>query len=151
MSLTKHSDLPEELERLAKQVVDCVYTVHKELGPGFLEKIYEEALVSEFRRRGLPFASQRPMPVFYRGERLPTEYKLDMIVADSIILELKTADAILPIHEAQLLSYMKQADAAIGFVINFKQTLIKNGIRRIVMSERVNEPRRSEDAKYICS
>ena len=135
MSLNKHADLPEKIEQLAKQVVDCAFTVHKELGPGFLEKIYEEAFVCELKRRNVPFETQKALPVFYSGERLPTEYKLDILIGGSVVVELKTAERILPIHEAQLVSYMKQCGASLGFVINFKETLIKNGMKRVVMSE----------------
>lgn len=127
--------MPASLDELSRQVVDCAFIVHKELGPGFLEKIYEEALVAEFRRRGLPFECQKSLPVFYRGEKLPSEYKLDLLVGGLIVLELKTVERILPIHEAQLVSYMKQCRSPLGFVINFKETLIKNGIKRIVQSE----------------
>ncbi len=134
-ALNKHNDMPSELDELSRQVVDCAFAVHKELGPGFLEKIYEEALIVEFRRRGIPFECQKNLPVFYRDEKLPSEYKLDLIVAGSIVLELKAVERILPVHEAQLLSYMKQCRSPLGFVINFKEALIKNGIRRVVQSE----------------
>ncbi len=127
--------MPVELDELSRKVIDCVFSVHKELGPGFLEKIYEEALIEEFQERGIGVKTQKPLSVFYKGKKLPTEYRLDMIVEDHIILELKTVERMLPVHEAQLISYMKQAKISMGFVINFKEALIKNGIKRVILSE----------------
>jgi len=134
-ALKQHCDMPSDLDELSRKVVDCVFTVHKELGPGFLEKIYEESLVSEMEDRGMAVSRQKALPVYYKNKKLSIQYKLDLMVEDQIILELKTVECILPVHEAQLISYMKQCKTSLGFVINFNETLIKNGIKRVVMSE----------------
>ena len=134
MTTLKHNDMPQELDELSGKVVDSVFAVHKELGPGFLEKIYEDALCYELEQRGISFIRQKSIPVFYKNQKMPTEYKLDLIVEDQIILELKTVDKILPVHEAQILSYMKQCGTSLGFVVNFNESLIKNGIKRVVLS-----------------
>lgn len=137
MGLRHYNDLPLELENLSRQVVDALFAVHKELGPGFVEKIYEEALIVELKKRNINFECQKTLPVFYKGEKLPTVYKLDLIVENQIILELKTVERLLPVHEAQLISYMKQCDVVLGFVVNFKEALIKNGLKRVVLSEKL--------------
>jgi len=133
--LTNHQDMSPQLDALSKQIVDSLFTVHKELGPGLLEKIYEEALVSEFTERNIPFVRQQPIPVIFKGKRLPIDYKLDICVAGSVILELKTVEAILPVHKAQLLSYMKLMQAPMGFIVNFNEIMIKDGIKRMVLGE----------------
>lgn len=134
MTTLKHNDMLQELDELSRKVVDSVFSVHKELGPGFLEKIYEDALCYELEQRGLNFIRQKSIPVFYKNQKMPTEYKLDLIVEDQMILELKTVEKILPVHEAQVISYMKQCDSPLGFVINFNEAMIKNGIKRVVLS-----------------
>lgn len=132
--LMKHSDLSKDIDDLSKQVIDCVFAVHKELGPGFLEKIYEDALIAELEDRRISYNRQILVPIIYKGKKLPSEYRLDLIVEDKIILELKTVERIAPVHEAQILSYMKQCGVSLGFIINFNETLIKNGIKRIIQS-----------------
>jgi GxxExxY protein len=133
--LNNHNDMPADLDALSKIVIDPIFCVHKEVGPGYLEKIYEGALVCELRRRGILFTRQKSLPVYYRGELLPTEFKIDLMIADQIILELKTVEKIIPVHEAQIISYMKQSNIALGFIVNLNTTLIKDGIKRVVLSQ----------------
>ena len=136
-ALAQYNDMPAELDALSKSVVDSVFSVHKELGPGYLERIYEEALISEFEDRGISYERQKLLPVFYKKKLLPINYQIDLVVEEKIILELKTVEKIIPVHEAQILSYMKQSGVILGFIVNFNEALIKNGLRRIVLSEKL--------------
>ncbi len=104
------------------------------MGPGLLESTYEIAFCHELKLRDIPFERQRDLPVCYKDVRLDCGYRLDVLVADQIIIELKAVEQILPIHEAQLLSYLKHAEKPIGFLINFNVPLIKDGIRRRVLN-----------------
>jgi len=133
-ALKQHSDMPAELDEMSRQVVDSCFAVHRELGPGLLEKIYEEALVSELEGRGMAVESQKSVPVFYKGKKLPSDYRIDLVVNDQIVLELKTVDRIAPVHEAQIMSYMKLLPSPLGFIVNFNEALIKDGIKRVVLS-----------------
>lgn len=130
-----YSPLPEWIERRATQIVDCCYTVHREMGPGLLESVYEECLCKEFRTRRIPFARQVPVPMRYKGAELAAHLRLDLIVDDTIILELKCVRAFERIHEAQLLSYMRLASKPLGFLLNFHVANVGRGIRRFVMSD----------------
>ena len=123
----------DALENLAKEIVDAAFAVHSALGPGLLESSYEMALCHEFKLRGIEFERQKEMPVSYKGVALDCGYRMDILVADEIVLELKAVEVLLPIHEAQILSYLKHADKPLGFLINFNVALIKDGIRRRVL------------------
>jgi GxxExxY protein len=122
--------ISKDVDKVANSIVDAAYTVHKTLGPGLLESVYEICLVYELRERGHFVESQIALPVQYKTIRLDTGLKLDLLVDNCIIIELKTVSEILPIHQAQLLSYLKLTGLKVGFVINFKTQLIKDGIRR---------------------
>ena len=122
----------EKLEEIGKQIVDAAFHVHKELGPGLLESAYERCLVFELIERGFQVERQKKLPIRYKGKLLEGGYRLDLIVENEIIIELKTVDKILPVHEAQLISYLKLSDKRLGYLINFKVNLIKNGIYRRV-------------------
>ena len=122
----------EKLEMIGKQIVDAAFQVHKELGPGLLESAYERCLVFELIERGFQVERQKKLPIRYKGKLLEGGYRLDLIVENEIIIELKTVDKILPVHEAQLISYLKLSDKRLGYLINFKVNLIKNGIYRRV-------------------
>ncbi len=122
----------EILEEIGKQIVDAAFHVHKELGPGLLESAYERCLVFELIERGFQVERQKKLPIRYKGKLLEGGYRLDLIVENEIIIELKTVDKILPVHEAQLISYLKLSDKRLGYLINFKVNLIKNGIYRRV-------------------
>lgn len=122
----------EQLEAIATQVVDASLCVHRELGPGLLESAYEMALCRELSLRELRFERQKAMPVTYKGVALDCGYRIDVLVEDVIVIELKAVDELAPVHEAQLFTYLKLAGCHIGFLINFNTRLLKNGIKRIV-------------------
>jgi GxxExxY protein len=109
-------------EELTEQVIGAAIEVHRTLGPGLLESAYEECLCREFNLRGLAFQRQVPLPVEYKGVKLDCGYRLDLIVQDAVVLELKCADHILPVHEAQLLTYLKLTGKHLGMIINFNVT-----------------------------
>ena len=121
----------EELDRLARHVVDAAIAVHAALGPGLLESTYEACLAYELRSRGLGVRRQLALPVVYRGIRVGGAYRLDMVIDGAVVIELKTVTKLLPVHEAQLLSYLRLGDYRLGFLINFHVPLLKNGIRRM--------------------
>jgi len=120
----------EEYEEVAKKIVDVCITVHKLMGPGLLESVYEMCLMKEFELRGIRAQSQVKVPLVYRGYELSKEFKIDILVENEIILELKSTEAILPVHTAQTISYLKLTDKRLGFLINFNVPLMKNGIHR---------------------
>ena len=122
----------EQLEAIGKQIVDAAFQVHKELGPGLLESAYERCMVVELIERELRVERQVKLPIIYKGNVIDVGYRLDLIVENEIIIELKTVDHILPVHEAQLISYLKLSGKRLGYLINFKEGLIKNGIHRRV-------------------
>ncbi|MCB9850585.1 MAG: GxxExxY protein [Phycisphaerales bacterium] len=119
-------------DRVAAAVVDAAYTVHRELGPGLLEHVYEVCLAHELTKRGFRVERQVELPVSYDGIRFEVGFKLDLLVDDRVIVELKTVEKILPVHQAQLLTYLKLADKRLGLLINFNSALIKDGIKRMV-------------------
>jgi len=120
----------EEYEKIGKTILDCAFEVHKELGPGLMESVYEECLCEELRNRGLKVENQVFLPINYKGKKLEKSFRIDVLVEDIIVLELKSVDGIFPIYEAQLVTYMKLANKKLGFLINFNETLLKYGIRR---------------------
>ena len=121
-----------ELNSIATDIVDAVFHVHKEVGPGLLESVYELSLLQEFKLRGIKAECQVSIPLIYKGVVLSKGFKIDILVEDDIILELKAVEIILPVHKAQIISYLKLADKRLGFLINFNVPLIKDGIQRIV-------------------
>ncbi len=114
-------------------MVDGAFAVHKELGPGLLESVYEMCLCRELTIRKIPFTAQVPLPITYKGLRLDAGLRLDLLVADSIIVELKSVQRMEPVFEAQLLSYLKLTGLRLGLLINFNVPLIKHGITRIAL------------------
>lgn len=122
----------ESLNVLTEKIIGCAIEVHKGIGPGLLESAYEECLCFEQSQAGLSFERQVPLPVVYKGVNLDCGYRLDLIVEGQIILEIKAVDKIIPIHEAQLLSYLRMLDKRVGLILNFHSTVLKNGIKRIV-------------------
>jgi len=122
----------EELNSLSKQIVDASISVHKEMGPGLLESVYEYCLLKEFELRNIKAKSQVIVPLYYKGELLSKIFKIDILVENEIALELKAVDTILPVHQAQIISYLKLADKRLGFLLNFNVDLMKNGIKRFV-------------------
>ena len=122
----------KQLDVIGKQIVDSAYQVHKELGPGLLESAYERCLLVELMDKGLKVERQVKLPIKYKGKLIEEGYRLDLLVEEEIIIELKTVDTILPVHIAQLISYLKLSNRRLGYLINFKVDLIKNGIQRKV-------------------
>jgi len=120
-------------EGIAKQVVDAAYTVHKELGPGLLEKIYEVCLCHELSKRGLRCERQVAIPIAYDGIVFDEGLRLDVLVEDLVVCELKAVDEVNPVWEAQILSHLKLTGKRLGFLINFNVQLIRNGIKRIIL------------------
>jgi GxxExxY protein len=120
----------EEYNQLTYDIIECCIEVHKELGPGLLESIYEECLESVLVENGLKVQRQVEVPLFFKGKKLSKGFRLDMLINDSVILELKSVETILPIHEAQLVSYLKLSKSQLGLLVNFNSKYLKDGIRR---------------------
>jgi len=121
-----------EHDRIARQIVDSAFAVHTTLGPGLLESAYEQCLTTGLRIRNLAVERQVLVPVIYRDTRIDAGFRMDMVVGGLVVVEAKAVEALLPIHEAQLLTYLRLSGQQLGLLINFNVTLIKNGIRRIV-------------------
>jgi GxxExxY protein len=119
-------------DQIARIVVDAAFKVHTKLGPGLLESVYEEVLAYELIRRQLKVERQNPLPVVYETVRLELGYRIDMLVEDRVILELKSVEVIAAVHTKQLLTYLRLADKRFGLLINFGEVQIKHGIKRIV-------------------
>jgi GxxExxY protein len=117
---------------ISGKIIGAAIEVHKHLGPGLLESAYEECLCRELDLRGIDFKRQVPLPLSYKGLKLDCGYRLDLLVEDKVIVELKTVEAIAPIHEAQILTYLKLRDIRLGLIINFNVPLLVEGIRRLV-------------------
>lgn len=122
----------QRIEKIAKQIVDSAYQVHNEMGPGLLESVYECCLAEELRLRGLFVEQQVYIPLFYKGNELNKDFRIDLLVEKEIVIEIKAVDFVLPVHQAQIISYLKLADKRIGFLINFNVDLIKHGLKRFV-------------------
>ena len=122
-----------EFSELSNRIIGCAIEVHRELGPGLLESTYEQYLAHELRLNRITFNIQHPMPVQYKGIRLDCGYRVDVLVEDEIILELKSVDELKGIHEAQLLTYMKLAGIKKGFLINFNVRRLKQGLKSFVL------------------
>ncbi|KIH75506.1 GxxExxY protein [Geoalkalibacter ferrihydriticus] len=120
------------MENITEKIIGCAIKVHQELGPGLLESTYEKCFVHELLAEGLFVEVQKELPVFYRGVNLECGYRIDILVNREVVVELKSVDAILPIHQAQILSYLKLSGCKIGLLINFNVTMLKQGIRRLV-------------------
>jgi GxxExxY protein len=125
-----------ELRGLTEKIIGAAIEVHRNLGPGLLESAYEACLVYELEAAGLAVERQKPVPLVYKDIRLDLGYRLDMVVDDQVVLELKAVDEFTDIHEAQILSYLKFSDYEVGLLINFNVRLLKDGIRRFIMSRK---------------
>jgi len=119
-------------EQLTGQIIGAAIEVHRQLGPGLLESTYQACLCHELELRGILYECQKPLPLEYKGIKLECGYRIDLLVADSVIVEIKSVEALAPIHEAQLLTYLKLTGIKIGFLLNFNVVVLKNGIRRLV-------------------
>lgn len=131
--MKKFEPISAETERIAKQIVDAALQVHKALGPGLLESVYETCLVYELNQRGFKVETQVNVPIIYKGIRLDAGLRLDMLVEDLVIVELKAVETMTPLFDAQLLTYLKLTQHRLGLLINFNVSLIKDGIKRLVL------------------
>jgi len=122
-----------EFDELSNKVIGCALEVHRGLGPGLLESAYERCLVYELKCAQIPVKVQVPMPVEYKGELIECGYRLDLLVDDRLIVELKAVEAIHSIHQAQLLTYMRLARVSVGLLINFNARRLKDGLKRMVL------------------
>jgi GxxExxY protein len=122
----------KNIENLAAQIVDSAIQVHKTLGPGLLESAYQQCLAFELRKRGLQVDCETILPIIYESTTIDTGYRIDMLVENCVVVENKAVDQILPIHEAQLLTYLKLGDFKLGFLINWNVIRIKYGVKRFV-------------------
>jgi len=123
-----------EFDELSKKVIGCAIEVHRELGPGLLESAYEQWLASELSLSRIPFQVQVDLPVSYKGTRLDCGYRIDLLVDKQLIVELKSIEQLLKIHEAQILTYMRLAKVNVGLLMNFNVPILKNGIKRFLPS-----------------
>lgn len=122
----------DELNKITEVVIGAAIEVHRTLGPGLLESAYVACLAYELTRRGFKVLQQVPLPLIYKDIRLDCGYRLDLLVNDAVIVEVKSVESLDPIHEAQLLSYLRLADCKVGLLINFNVKLLKHGIKRFV-------------------
>jgi GxxExxY protein len=125
--------LGSDMEVIARTVVDAGLKVHRALGPGLLESAYEHCLCHELRARALNLHRQVVLPITYDDATIDAGYRLDLIVENSVVVEVKSVDALLPVHEAQILTYLKLSSCRIGFLMNFNVALFKQGLRRFVL------------------
>ena len=130
---TPNAPIPAEVEQVAGEVVDAAFRVHSVLGPGLLESVYEVCLAHELSKREVVVARQVSLPVIYDGIRLDADLRLDLLVDGRLIIELKTVEQLMPIHSAQVLTYLKLTGHRLGLLINFNVPLIKDGIKRVIL------------------
>ena len=131
--MKSYDPIPQYLEVLAKETVDAVYQVHTTLGPGLLESVYERCLAYELSTRSIRVEAQVPFPVFYKDIKLDAGLRIDLLIEDQLIVEVKSVEIMHPVFEAQLLTYLKLTGRRLGFLINFNVPLIKDGIKRMVL------------------
>lgn len=117
---------------IAATILDAAISVHREMGPGLLESVYQHCLVKELSSRRVAVSTNVPVPLYYKGELLNKDFIIDILVENEIVVELKAVEALLPVHEAQIISYLKLTDKRLGFLINFNVPLLKNGFKRFV-------------------
>lgn len=131
--INKYEKIPIELDAIGKKIVDSAYTVHKTLGPGLLEKVYEICFCHELQKRGLKYQRQLDIPIVYDGITFKEGLRLDVLVENTIICELKALEIVNPVWEAQILSHLKITGNRLGYLINFNVPLMKSGIRRFII------------------
>lgn len=117
---------------IANQIVDAAYHIHRSLGPGLLESVYSRTLAAELEQRGCRVALQQPIPILYAGLQFEAGFRADMIVENAVIVEIKSVEAVHPVHKKQLLTYLRLADKRLGLLINFNVCLFKDGVSRVV-------------------
>ena len=128
-----YEPVSDELECIGKEIVDSAYRVHKELGPGLLESVYEECMVYDLQRKGLKVARQVALPIEFNGHMLQNKLRIDMLVEDQVVVENKAVVDICPLFDSQLLTYLRLGNKRLGYLINYNVTLIKKGIKRFVV------------------
>jgi GxxExxY protein len=126
------AEVKQSLNQITEEVIGGAIAVHRALGPGLLESAYEACLAHELAERGLAIERQKALPVIYRGVQVDCGYRIDLLVERDVVVELKAVDRLEPIHEAQLLSYLKLSGCRVGLLISFNVKMLKNGIRRMV-------------------
>ena len=117
---------------LSKKIIGCAIEVHKHLGPGLLESAYQECLYYELKQAGLKVKKEKPMPIVYKDVKLDHGYRIDLLVEEKVVIEIKTVDAFNDVHTAQILTYLKLGNYKLGLLLNFQVTVLKNGIRRVI-------------------
>lgn len=122
----------EEYNLISGEILDSAFQVHKEMGPGLLESVYQHCLAEELRNRNITIVEQTPVQLFYKGKALNKDFRIDILVEQEIIIEIKAVEVLLPVHEAQIISYLKLTNKKLGFLINFNVPIIKEGFRRFV-------------------
>ncbi len=122
----------EEINQLTRQILDACIAVHKEMGPGLPESVYELSLLKELELRNIKAVNQVPVPLFYKGHDLLKEFKIDVLVEDEIIVEIKSCEYILPVFEAQIISHLKLIKKRVGVIVNFNEKYLKDGYKRFV-------------------
>jgi GxxExxY protein len=122
----------EDLNQLTERIIGCGIEVHRHLGPGLLEATYEEALCIELSESGLKYGRQVPFPILYKGRRLG-EYRLDLLVEDAVIVEIKSVERIDPVFQAQILTYLKATGKRVGLLMNFNSRLLRDGVKRFIL------------------
>ena len=131
--MTKIIPIPRETDETARLIVDGAFKVHSSLGPGLIESVYEACLSYELEKKGLKVRRQVVVPVIYDGQNMDADLRLDLLVNDHVIVELKAVEKIIPLHSAQLLTYFMLSNKRLGLLINFNVPLIKEGIKRLVL------------------
>lgn len=121
-------------DSLSNAIIGAAIEVHKQLGPGLLESAYEVCLAHEFTLRQIPFERQKPLPVIYKSVNLDVGYRLDLLVDGLVVVELKVVESFAPIHEAQMITYLKLTNCKLGLLLNFNVRLMKNGIKRVALN-----------------
>ncbi len=127
------TSVPEDVNLLSKHALDSAFKVHKELGPGLLESVYETCLFYELKKLGLKVEKQVKLPIIYDGIKLDADLRLDIWLDKKLIIEVKSVERILPVHEAQLLTYLKMTKNRLGLLLNFNVPLLKQGIKRVIL------------------
>ena len=127
-----------EYNFITKEIIGCAMEVHKELGPGLLESVYEYCLIKLLEEKNLKVESQVKLPIYFKGEKLDKFFMIDLLVCDRVIIEIKSVDKVLPVHEAQLVTYIKLSGKKLGLLINFNEKYVKDGIRRRIYGDLEN-------------
>ncbi len=131
--MADHTAIPESLDQIGRAVVDSAFRVHSSFGPGLLESVYETCLEHELKKRGFDVARQVSIPIVYDGVKLEPGLRLDLVVDESVIVEIKAVEKMLPVFEAQMLTYLKLSAKRLGYLVNFNVPLIRDGIKRMAL------------------